>query len=446
MGLLLSVFTAGAQNSSLKGIFLKDVVGQKSNTIFIAQNENGQLMPRTSAALRSTDRSFQVNITPDMGVTGKVSYVGADGEFYPVFFGQNETVEIYVKDGEMTFKGQLGPENRFFAEWFRLLNPLRRLDYSIAGRSTSPQRYHELIDSIAPLAEQLIAGVSTGNAYFDNWVKKAMPFNLQYDIMSIFSNGIEFGKKSEYPQWLQNIFNNYQFDSMDVWNYSPLPFDLINLHTFGRAWVYNFILGPTLPLSMNYISDPQLRGEVLLEAMNRHMLDSCDVRCKKYESSFVTASQKARRDQLLRRWMVNQPGNPSIDFAYEDLQGRKHALADYKGKVVVLDVWATWCAPCKKEIPYLEQLQQQFKGRDVVFMSVSFDTDRTAWEKMVKDQHMGGVQLISYRKGELVDDYAIDAVPRFMVFDRQGLVVSTDAPRPSDPQLKQMIENELHRN
>ena len=145
------------------------------------------------------------------------------------------------------------------------------------------------------------------------------------------------------------------------------------------------------------------------------------------------------------RNMVNQPGYPYIDFAYEDVKGKKVKLSDYKGKVVVVDVWATWCTPCKKEIPYLEELQEDFNGQDVVFMSVSFDTDRAAWEKMISEKQMGGVQLISYRKGELVDEYETTAVPRFMVFDRKGNVVTTDAPRPSEPKLKRIIEDELHK-
>ena len=58
MGLLLSALTATAQNASLKGVFLKDAMGRKSNTIFIAQNENGRLVPKTSAALRSRSKHY----------------------------------------------------------------------------------------------------------------------------------------------------------------------------------------------------------------------------------------------------------------------------------------------------------------------------------------------------------------------------------------------------
>jgi hypothetical protein len=74
---------------------------------------------------------------------------------------------------------------------------------------------------------------------------------------------------------------------------------------------------------------------------------------------------------------------------------------------------------------------------------VSIDTDKAKWMQFVKEKGLGGVQLISYNKGTIVDDYRLDGVPRFMVFSKQGKTVSTNAPRPSTPELKAMIEKEL---
>ncbi|MBQ6308242.1 MAG: TlpA family protein disulfide reductase, partial [Prevotella sp.] len=128
---------------------------------------------------------------------------------------------------------------------------------------------------------------------------------------------------------------------------------------------------------------------------------------------------------------------------YPDVTGKNHSLADYKGKVVVVDVWATWCMPCKAEIPHLEKLEKEMKGKDVVFISLSIDTDQAKWAQFIKEKALGGVQLITYNKGTIVDDYAVDAVPRFMVFSKQGKTVSTNAPRPSEPALKEMIEKAI---
>ena len=129
------------------------------------------------------------------------------------------------------------------------------------------------------------------------------------------------------------------------------------------------------------------------------------------------------------------------DISYRAMMGEY--IIYYRGKVVVVDVWATWCAPCKAEIPHLEELEKQMKGRDVVFISVSIDTDHAKWTQFVREKGLGGVQLFSNNKGVIVDDYQLDGVPRFMVFSKQGTTVSTNAPRPSTPELKAMIEKEL---
>ena len=76
-------------------------------------------------------------------------------------------------------------------------------------------------------------------------------------------------------------------------------------------------------------------------------------------------------------------------------------------------------------------------------ISLSIDTEKEKWAQFIKEKELGGVQLITYNKGTIVDDYAVDAVPRFMVFSKQGKTVSTNAPRPSEPALKEMIEKAM---
>ncbi len=444
LAMLVATTTCGAQTAHIGGVFNKIIIdNQRSTSIVICRNINGKLEEKAGSALRSYDKSFSLNIGSETGLLNKVSYIGADGEFYPVYLGDKDSININVEGGNIKFSGKIGKENELIARWFEILSPLRTLDYSLAGRKATPQRYHVVIDSVTTLAQQLISGINTGNVSFDAYMKKAMPFLLQYDITSVFMNGIEWPRHQDYPQYIQDYLSKDVYNSMDVWHYSPQPFDLMLNYAFAKTFIYNFIMGPTLPWELKYITCPELRGEVILSAMERNLLDSADVVCKRYASSFVTPKQKVRRADLLRKYMVNKAGNPWIDFAYEDANGKKRKLSDFKGKVVLVDVWATWCPPCKKEIPYLLELEKEFAHKNIVFIGASFDTDRAAWKKMLKDKNMGGVQLISYRKGPLVSDYQITEIPRFMVFSKTGKTVNTNAPRPSDPALKQLLEAEL---
>ena len=75
---------------------------------------------------------------------------------------------------------------------------------------------------------------------------------------------------------------------------------------------------------------------------------------------------------------------PSPDFKGQDINGKTLSLKDFNGKYLYIDVWATWCGPCKKEIPFLKELEKKFEGKNITFLSLSTDQNKTDWENMVK--------------------------------------------------------------
>lgn len=140
-------------------------------------------------------------------------------------------------------------------------------------------------------------------------------------------------------------------------------------------------------------------------------------------------------------------GKPSPQFTdYENHKGGTMSLEDLKGKYVYVDVWATWCGPCIREIPSLKQVEKDFHGKNIAFVSTSIDRakDHNTWVEMVKDKQLGGIQLMADKdwQSDFVQDYAIEGIPRFILIDPDGNIVSADAPRPSDPRLVEMF-NEL---
>ena len=138
-------------------------------------------------------------------------------------------------------------------------------------------------------------------------------------------------------------------------------------------------------------------------------------------------------------------GNPSPQFVdYENYKGGTTSLKDLKGKFVYVDVWATWCGPCKREIPFLKKIEKAYHGKNIAFVSVSVDTkkDHSTWQKMIKDKKLGGIQLFSDNnwKSKFVTDYMIKGIPRFILIDPKGNIVSANAPRPSSPKLKTLLK------
>ena len=163
----------------------------------------------------------------------------------------------------------------------------------------------------------------------------------------------------------------------------------------------------------------------------------------------VTAKERITKttDSWLERKTAvdNMPkeGEPAIDFNYPDIEGNEFSLSSFKGDLVYVDVWATWCGPCKAEIPSLQKLESDYHGKDITFMSVSVDTDKEAWQKMVAEKELGGVQLWADGWSKITNDYAIFGIPRFMLFDSEGNVISTNAPRPSSDDIRELLEANL---
>lgn len=91
---------------------------------------------------------------------------------------------------------------------------------------------------------------------------------------------------------------------------------------------------------------------------------------------------------------LTAPGRPSPDFTATDLAGKSYTLADFRGKYLYIDMWATWCAPCKAELPHFRELVKKFEGRNIAFLGLSVDKDKAAWEKMAASGQLAGVQLL----------------------------------------------------
>ena len=145
-------------------------------------------------------------------------------------------------------------------------------------------------------------------------------------------------------------------------------------------------------------------------------------------------------------------GKPSPQFdGYENYKGGKTSLSDLKGKYVYVDVWATWCGPCKAEIPALKELDKKYEGKNIHFVSLSIDDDRSHggswdkarenWKAMIADQQLTGIQLFAPNgwQSQFVLDYKIKGIPRFILIDPNGNVVTPDAPRPSNESLTELF-------
>ncbi|MFE3871294.1 TlpA family protein disulfide reductase [Flavobacterium sp. ZS1P70] len=134
----------------------------------------------------------------------------------------------------------------------------------------------------------------------------------------------------------------------------------------------------------------------------------------------------------------------SPSFNYDNYAGGKTKLEDFKGKYVYIDVWATWCGPCRAEIPFLKKNEEKYHGKNISFVSISVDVqkDIEKWKTLIKDKELGGVQLFADNNwnSQFIKDYGINSIPRFILIDPTGKIVSADASRPSSAELQVQLD------
>lgn len=141
----------------------------------------------------------------------------------------------------------------------------------------------------------------------------------------------------------------------------------------------------------------------------------------------------------LSEWEHLKKGKPAKDFTFVNIDGDNVSLSDFKGKWIYVDIWATWCNPCMRELPYLLSLEEELANKNIVFMSVSVDKTQEPWIKTVKEKQMKGVQIWSGQNEIITKFYKVSGIPRFMIIDPNGNIYSSSADRPSEGVGKQLI-------
>lgn len=165
-----------------------------------------------------------------------------------------------------------------------------------------------------------------------------------------------------------------------------------------------------------------------------------------YEAGLENLSALTQRFHLdakyLQEFKVRKSSIPGTPFpenvTLEDLNGQKVDFSQYRGSYVFIDMWASWCVPCIKEIPYLKQVEKELEGKNIKFVSISIDTNEAAWKKKVADLGLEGEQLIS-KGNQLGEALNVRGIPFFLIYDKEGKLYRYNAPRPSDVRLKQIL-------
>lgn len=169
-----------------------------------------------------------------------------------------------------------------------------------------------------------------------------------------------------------------------------------------------------------------------------------------YVSAYTTAtSDSTGAIALLKKHEVNLGSNTDLLLASEqgDTLTFNSLLQKHKGKVVYVDFWASWCAPCRQAMPVAKQLREEFKDKAIVFIYLAFNDREKAWREAVKKYEVDYLSesylILNSKTSQLIEELEVKTIPRYLLFDRQGKLVHRNAPDAASGGLRKLLSQYL---
>ncbi|MCP4459861.1 MAG: TlpA family protein disulfide reductase [Cytophagales bacterium] len=296
---------------------------------------------------------------------------------------------------------------------------------------------------------EMLEGVKEADAFFYDLEKR----NVKYDNLSsltAYEGGhIYYAAEPDFKasEGLLDPIKELDYDNDEDYRYFSSYRDLVS----DKYIDYYAIVGNPDTISQVLDNIKALKSENikngLMKSFKYYISPAFDQLGSLYEGIMEISTDDEYKAEVTEKYDVVKKlvkGKPAPKFAYASHDDKQVSLDDLKGKIVYIDVWATWCGPCLREVPFLKEVEAAYEGTNVQFVSISIDQqkDFEKWKKMIVDKKLGGLQLFAEGdwSSKLADDYAIDSIPRFLLIDGDGNIVSADAPRPRDPELREMLD------
>ena len=376
----------------------------------------------------------------------KSGYVTLDmGQSIPLYVESADSICIKISGDEVLFSGLGYEESEFLHSKNKLIDALgfndpRKID--IALFSSEPEVFVHKIDSVKRLRT--------------NQLKEAE--NLSEPFILVEQQLIKyFG--------VNQLFGYPSFHEMLTGSKPSLPnnyFDFTNSVEPNRAELYQFkdyqqairsllshraqTFAQKYALAKELITDTSFFEEImfwdLYSYINFNGTHDIDSICKEFMALQRNGERKEALLTKYQGWQRLAKGEVAPDFEISNEKGKPVRLSDFRGKVVYIDCWSSFCGPCISEMPAMRDLIAAFKGRNVVFISISADTDTQRWLSKVKEFGLDAVNLCTQGANHKFNqDYMAKAFPRYILINSEGIIVNAAANKPSEakPQIEALL-------
>jgi thiol-disulfide isomerase/thioredoxin len=459
--LLLALSGTGygcSQNGSIvNGVWERE----KTDSVKLYSIDGGSLCQEASSPV-GVDGVFSFRFTPVQEGYYVIGPSPSDiRNRYVFYFKPGDALNLRVLEDSYELTGENTPENKEMARWHDFIFPLEDKAIYYQGKNSTYKDFFPLLEEkLKELATY--APANTPNRIFNRSFEDFKRNDLLYNAVMFVQT-----LRSVHPE---------ESDFIDYYRQIHLPAltqntSLLNYPDGISLLVRCYLIGVNLDSSLSeeqkkekyrnpaaylldgadagLIAGDAIKGELaIMMARSKRSPASFAEYAGKYGKYIVTAGQKERWKSIETSINKNVERRDAPDFRFSGVDGREIALSDFKGKVVYIDVWATWCGPCRKEFPSLKKLESEYHGnKDMIFIGVSVDraADKQKWKDFLKKENLPGVQLFAgdTANESLMKPYKINGIPRFILVGKDGKLIFADAPRPSSGEVRAVIDKAL---
>ncbi|PKQ63926.1 hypothetical protein BZG02_07905 [Labilibaculum filiforme] len=311
------------------------------------------------------------------------------------------------------------------------------IDRFVENHSTIDMDFIEILKLEKLLSTNFTIG------HYHKMIALYMP-NEEIDVPANFTNHFAaqipqddfemFKKSTQYKSYLTNKYAAKMYEALSSYERESLDFykaqvDFLEKCTFPKVIVEDFTNG----LRVGYVRSKDEKVKTYLDSMIQ--IKITDVKTLKIHADFK-ANEASYKD-----------GDLSPQFTLVDIDGIEVSIADFKGSMVMMDCWATWCAPCIEGLPKFNKLKEKYKGKNIVFLTVSIDDNVKAWKKKVQknsDDILGGIQLnTSQNENTFKKDFRVQGIPHYILIGADGRIIKRSAPHPGSEELYELINTNL---
>ena len=435
---LLVAFSATAQKTRFEvNILTKDANVERLSIHPMEFNNDAKAVP-----MRLKNDKYTATVpTSSIGFYNLAVVRNQSQLLIPIYFGDANSAVVNVKiDGRSIIIDDT-PDNRALTTFGAALNALDRRLWMEEGLNGTQMT-------------ELILGYKATLDSLDN-LDEVTP--AVYEYMKVMAYVRAFNAYSSIPRAQQIPSTSIPFSRDDV---LPLPVKVLDNDYASLFYATSQIIRDELP-SMHSLLD---RLAYLYAEFSNNSLRMCVATAimkdfifnYNYSADFDSGLALVKKatekygfpsifvDEFMKRksTVVGSPFPEGVTLV--DAEGKVvDMMSQFKGKYVYIDLWASWCGPCCKEVPYLKKLEKELKNKDVVFVSVSSDTNEQAWKSKMKELDMHGHQYLD-RGNTLCDALNVKGIPFFVIYDKAGNLYTYGAMRPSSgARLRDFLES-LH--